>query len=87
MSNQPKGFNQLKKAASKVERRDIVEDETPKKTDWKKIVYLILKILEPEIRKLPKYYVIIPLFILWALGYGIYLNIVYLIELIKYLIH
>jgi len=69
MSN---GLNDLDKHAKKSEKRlDFDSDEKPK-VNWSKVIKLIWKIAEPEIAKLPKYYVVVPIFILWSGGYGVY---------------
>ena len=69
MSN---GLNDLDKHAKKVEHKANYDLEEKPKINWSKVIKLIWKIAEPEIAKLPKYYILVPLTVIWFGGYGAY---------------
>jgi hypothetical protein len=79
------GLNDLNKHAKVSEK---IEYETPvkKKTDWVKITLLIIKLLEPEMKKLPKVFIVIPISLLWFLLLGGYKSFSYVIKLVLTLI-
>ena len=75
-----KGLDSLNKFAKEVKVEDEVL-EVKLKVDWKKIGYLIFKLLEPEMKKLPRIYGLIPVSMIWFLGYGAYKTIELIINL------
>lgn len=77
MKNQ--GLNSLNKFAKPV---DVKQEEVEnKKVDWAKMILLIYKILEPEIKKAPRIYVLIPVSFLWFMVYGGYKTLILLSNL------
>lgn len=50
------------------------------KTDWFKIIGLIIKLLEPEIRKMKGYQMIAPLFLFFCLGLGVFKSVEFAVE-------
>lgn len=77
-----KGLNSLNKFAKEVKVEEEIL-EVKLKVDWKKIGYLIFKLLEPEMKKLPRIYGLIPVSIILFEVYGIYKCIEEIIKLIN----
>ena len=63
----------IKKKAENADYNNVKKPvvNTVKKTDWKKLIKSIFVLLEPEIRKAPAYYKLIPLVIIAFEIYGI----------------
>ncbi len=57
------------------------KQESEKKTDWVKVIKLIIKILEPELKKTPAYYRIIPLILVVFEVVGIFESVKFLLTI------
>jgi len=75
-----KGFDSLDQHAEKIVYKESKE-EINQKINWKKLIFCIWKLLEPEIVKLPRIYVIVPLVILSTQFYGVYKGIELIINI------
>ena len=66
-------FGALNKSAAKFQStKKIRVIELPKKTNWKKLIKAVVKLIEPELKKLPKYYFIVPISLVALEFYGIF---------------
>lgn len=77
------GLDSLEKFAKEIKVEKKQPEQQNKKVNWSKVILLIWKILEPEMQKLPKIYSVIPISIIWFLGYGFYKTILLIIVLFQ----
>ena len=70
-----------KKAREEAALNKIIEEKEEKKINWKKLIYAIWKIVEPEIKKLPKIYILFPITFAVFFSIGLYRSIEIIVNL------
>ena len=72
-----------KQANESAKSRALDEFITPPKTNWKRVMKLIIKILEPELAKLPKWQLAIPLVMIILEVVGIIQSSLFIIKIVS----